>query len=57
VLESYEEALGKGIEAAPALVVGDEWLVAGPRELEDYRAVLRRYAAARLGLPAVRIVH
>jgi predicted DsbA family dithiol-disulfide isomerase len=57
VLESYEEALGKGIESAPALVIGDEWLVAGPRELEDYRAVLRRYAAARLGLQGLRVVH
>jgi predicted DsbA family dithiol-disulfide isomerase len=57
VLESYDEALGKGIEAAPALVVGDEWLVAGPRSTEDYRAVLRRYAAARLGLPGLRVVH
>jgi predicted DsbA family dithiol-disulfide isomerase len=57
VLESYEEALGKGIECAPALVIGDEWLVSGARQLEDYRAVLRRYAAARLGLQAVRVVH
>jgi predicted DsbA family dithiol-disulfide isomerase len=57
VLESWEDALGKGIEAAPALVIGDEWLVAGPRTLEDYRAVLRRYAAARLGLQGLRVVH
>jgi predicted DsbA family dithiol-disulfide isomerase len=57
VLESYEEALDKGIESAPALVIGDEWLIAGPRRTEDYRAVLRRYAAARLGLQGLRIVH
>jgi predicted DsbA family dithiol-disulfide isomerase len=57
VLDSYDEALGKGIEAAPALVIGEEWLIAGPRTTEDYRAVLRRYAAARLGLQGLRIVH
>lgn len=57
VLESYDEALGKGIASPPALVIGDEWLIAGPRTTEDYRAVLRRYAAARLGLPALRVVH
>jgi predicted DsbA family dithiol-disulfide isomerase len=57
VLESFDEALGKGIESAPALVIGDEWLIAGARQTEDYRAVFRRYAATRLGLPAVRVVH
>jgi predicted DsbA family dithiol-disulfide isomerase len=57
VLESYDEALGMGIRFAPALVIGDEWLVTGARGPEDYRAVLRRYAAARLGLQGVRVVH
>lgn len=57
VLESFDEALGKGIDAAPALVIGDEWLVAGPRTAEEYRRVLRRYAAARLGLQNLRVVH
>ncbi len=57
VLASVDEALAKGIEAAPALVVGDEWLVAGPRSAEEYRRVLKRYAAARLGLQHVRVVH
>jgi predicted DsbA family dithiol-disulfide isomerase len=57
VLESFDEALGKGIDTAPALVIGDEWLVAGPRSADEYRSVLRRYAAARLGLQGVRVVH
>jgi predicted DsbA family dithiol-disulfide isomerase len=57
VLESFDEAMGKGIETAPALVVGDEWLVAGPRTVEEYLAVLRRYASSRLGLRGVRVVH
>jgi predicted DsbA family dithiol-disulfide isomerase len=57
VLASLDEALAKGIETVPALVVGDEWLVAGPRSAEEYHKVLRRYAAARLGIHGVRVVH
>lgn len=57
VLAAFDEARGMGIEAAPALVIGDEWLVAGARSAEEYRRVLRRYAAARLGLPALRVIH
>jgi predicted DsbA family dithiol-disulfide isomerase len=57
VVDSFEEALGKGIDDAPALVIGDEWLVAGPRTPDEYRSVLRRYIASRLGLPPVRTVH
>jgi predicted DsbA family dithiol-disulfide isomerase len=57
VLEALDEAHAKGIVSAPALVVGDEWLVAGPRSADEYRKVLRRYAAARLGLQKVRVVH
>jgi predicted DsbA family dithiol-disulfide isomerase len=57
VVDSFEDALAKGIESAPAFVIGDEWLVAGPRSVDEYRSVLRRYASARLGIPAVRVVH
>lgn len=57
VLESFDEALSIGIAAAPALVVGDEWLVAGPRSTDEYRRVLRRYATTRLGLQSTRVVH
>jgi predicted DsbA family dithiol-disulfide isomerase len=57
VLECFEEALDKGIVAAPALVIGDEWLIAGPRGAQEYLRVLRRYAATRLGLQTLRVVH
>jgi predicted DsbA family dithiol-disulfide isomerase len=57
VRETFEEALEKGIDVAPALVIGEEWLVAGARSADEYRAVLRRYTAARLGLPPLRTVH
>lgn len=54
---AYLEALDKGVERAPALVIADEWLVAGPRPAKEYRAILRRYATARMGFPPTRTVH
>lgn len=57
VVDALAEAEDKGIKRAPALVIGDEWLVAGPRPIEDYRAVLRRYASARLGVLPARTLH
>lgn len=57
VIESFEDAVDKGIEGAPALVIGGEWLVLGPRTATEYGEVLRRYAAARLGLPPRRTMH
>jgi predicted DsbA family dithiol-disulfide isomerase len=57
VVDSFEDALGKGIEAAPALVIGDEWLVSGARTADEYRSVLRRYVASKLGFAPMRTVH
>ena len=57
VRAAFEEALDKGIDGAPALVIGDEWLVAGLRSAEEYRSVLRRYVSARLGLAPQHTVH
>jgi len=57
VRDTFADALDKGVEDAPALVIGDEWLVTGPRTLQEYVAVLRRYAAARLGISPQRTVH
>lgn len=57
VLDVFEDAVNKGVEGAPALVIGDEWLILGPRSAEEYAAVLRRYATLRLGVPQKRTVH
>lgn len=54
---AFEEALDRGIECAPALVIGDEWLVVGPKSADEYRGVLRRYVAAKLGIPPAHTVH
>ncbi len=57
VRETLEEARARGIGDAPSLVIGEEWLVSGARSVDEYRAVLHRYASARLGLPPVRTLH
>ncbi len=57
VRSAFEAALEKGIHHAPALVIGDEWLVVGPKPAEEYLGVLRRYVAAKLGIPPARTVH
>jgi predicted DsbA family dithiol-disulfide isomerase len=54
---AFEDALEKGIEHAPALVIGDEWLVVGAKSAAEYRGVLRRYVAAKLGIPPAHTVH
>ena len=41
--------MDRGVDAAPALVVGEEWLVAGPRSVDEYREILERYAQVRHG--------
>jgi predicted DsbA family dithiol-disulfide isomerase len=53
----YEEAVDRGVEVAPALVVGEEWLVAGPRSVDEYREILERYAQVRHGVPMARVLH
>ena len=53
----YEEAVDRGVEVAPALVVGEEWLVAGPRSVDEYRHILERYAQVRHGIPTARVLH
>ena len=58
VLESFEDALEKGIERRAR--ARHRRRVARRRAAERGRstaAVLRRYAAARLGLPLLRTVH
>jgi predicted DsbA family dithiol-disulfide isomerase len=58
VRETFEAAIDRGIEGAPALVIGDEWLVCGPRTADEYRDVLQRYMSQRLGFaPPRRTVH
>jgi len=57
VREAFEEAVADGIGGAPALVIGDEWLVAGARSGREYRSILRRYATERLGVAPQRTLH
>lgn len=55
--DDVADAHGHGIVTTPALVIGEEWLVSGPRSLRDYRLVLKRYLADRAGTPIEHTVH
>jgi predicted DsbA family dithiol-disulfide isomerase len=57
LLDEVEEAAENGIETGPALVIGDDWMVAGVRSLRDYRVVLKQYLAARVGTHVEHTVH
>ncbi len=57
VRDSHRDAVDRGIEEVPALVVGDEWLVVGLRDTDEYRDVLGRYLARRHGWVPERLVH
>jgi len=57
VRETFEDQVASGIGGAPALVIGDEWLVAGARGAEEYHSILHRYASERLGLAPLRTLH
>ncbi|HYG67938.1 MAG TPA: DsbA family protein [Anaeromyxobacteraceae bacterium] len=57
VRASFEEAVDKGIDGAPALVIGDEWLVAGARSTAEYVTILRRYVGARFASSPARTLH
>jgi predicted DsbA family dithiol-disulfide isomerase len=54
---AFEDALEKGIDGAPALVIGDEWLVAGARSTAEYLTILRRYVGARSASSPARTLH
>jgi predicted DsbA family dithiol-disulfide isomerase len=57
VRDAFEDAMADGIGGAPALVIGDEWLVKGTRSAREYRSILRRYATERLGVALQRTLH
>jgi predicted DsbA family dithiol-disulfide isomerase len=57
LLDEVAEAAELGIETGPALVIGDDWMIAGVRSFRDYRVALKRYLAARAGTHVEHTVH
>jgi predicted DsbA family dithiol-disulfide isomerase len=57
VNDGVEEAEEVGIRGAPALVIGDEWLMQGCRELSEYRQVIDKYLLERASAPQLRSIH
>jgi predicted DsbA family dithiol-disulfide isomerase len=57
LLDDIEESYVLGVDAGPALVINDDWLVSGARSLRHYRRLLKRYLAMRAGTPVAHTVH
>ena len=57
LLATIADAAECGITAGPSLVIGADWMVTGARSLRDYRLVLKRYLATRVGTPVEHTVH
>jgi predicted DsbA family dithiol-disulfide isomerase len=54
---SLRDAIHHGVRAAPAITIGDEWLLTGVRTLEEYREVVLKWMERRSGAHNVRVVH
>lgn len=44
VLDQHDDALNRGIDSVPTLIIGDEWLLSGVRTIDEYRSAIRKYA-------------
>lgn len=55
--EGVDDAESMGIRGVPAVIIGDEWLMQGCREVQEYRGVLEKYLAERTPVAAMRVVH
>ena len=57
VMDPWEEASARGIEATPAVLVGGEWLLTGARTVAEYRETIERYVEKRCLYVPSRVVH
>jgi predicted DsbA family dithiol-disulfide isomerase len=57
VRAAYDAAVERGVSAPPSVVIGEEWLVSGPRSAVEYHEILERYLTRHAGVPADRTLH
>lgn len=57
VIDLHDEAVDKGIDAVPAVVLDEDWLVSGARSIDEYRSTLQRYVQQRGIWIPTRVVH
>lgn len=57
VRTEHAEAVARGVRGVPALVIGGDWLVAGARNLSEYREIFSRYLSQRGGAISERLLH
>ena len=55
--DGVNEAESMGIRGVPAIVIGDEWMMQGCRDLVEYRQVIDKYLSERTSVVALRTVH
>jgi putative protein-disulfide isomerase len=55
--EGVGDAESIGVRGVPAVIIGDEWMMQGCRDLQEYRGVLERYLAERTTVAALRVLH
>ena len=55
--EGVDDAESLGIRGVPAVMIGDEWLMQGCRQVQEYREVIEKYLAERTPAAAMRVVH
>ena len=52
-----DDAESMGIRGVPAVIIGDEWMMQGCREVQEYRSVIEKYLAERTPVAAMRVLH
>ncbi|HTP24150.1 MAG TPA: DsbA family protein [Anaeromyxobacteraceae bacterium] len=57
VLDAMREGVDLGLKTGPALVIEEDWLVAGLRSLREYRSLLKRYLVTHVGALAGHTIH
>ena len=55
--DGVTEAETMGIRGVPAIVIGDEWLMQGCRDLAEYRQAIDKYLSERTAAVVQRTVH
>ena len=55
--DGVSDAESMGIRGVPAIVIGDEWLMQGCRDLVEYRQVIDKYLTERTAAAGLRTLH
>lgn len=57
LIDQHDDAIHRGVDSVPSLIVGGDWLVSGAQSLDEYRSVIRRFGEQNGLFLAQRMVH